>query len=135
MAEPTLATSTTTTTITYDKEQLRLMEEQCILVDTQDKPLGPVSKEKCHKTVNIRTGMLHRAFSVFLFNSKGQLLLQQRAKTKITFPEYWTNTCCSHPLHVEEELEEKENLGVKRAEIGRAVQQECRDRSRMPSSA
>jgi len=99
----------------YDEEQLRLMGEQCILVDTNDKPLGPISKEKCHKTANIRQGMLHRAFSVFLFNSKGELLLQQRAKTKITFPEYWTNTCCSHPLYVEEELEEKENLGVKRA--------------------
>jgi len=97
----------------YDEEQVRLLSEQCILVDTNDHPLGPVSKEKSHKTGNIRDGMLHRAFSVFLFNSKGELLLQQRAKAKITFPAYWTNTCCSHPLYVKAELEEKENLGVK----------------------
>jgi isopentenyl-diphosphate delta-isomerase type 1 len=43
-------------------------------------------------------GKLHRAFSVMLFNSEGKLLLQQRAKEKITFPSVWTNTCCSHPL-------------------------------------
>jgi len=99
----------------YDEDQLRMLGEQCILVDLNDKPLGPVSKEKSHKAVNIRDGMLHRAFSVFLFNSKGELLLQQRAKAKITFPAYWTNTCCSHPLHVKDEMEEKENLGVKLA--------------------
>jgi len=101
----------------YDEEQLRLLGEQCILVDTNDHPLGPISKEKSHKSKNIRDGMLHRAFSVFLFNTKGELLLQQRAKSKITFPAYWTNTCCSHPLYVKEELEEKENLGVKLAAI------------------
>ena len=44
-------------------------------------------------------GALHRAFSVFLFNEEGKLLLQQRAADKITFPEVWTNTCCSHPLY------------------------------------
>lgn len=44
-------------------------------------------------------GILHRAFSVFLFDSKNRLLLQQRAKSKITFPSVWTNTCCSHPLY------------------------------------
>lgn len=47
---------------------------------------------------NIDKGLLHRAFSVFLFDSKGRLLLQQRAPEKITFPGMWTNTCCSHPL-------------------------------------
>ena len=44
-------------------------------------------------------GLLHRAFSVFLFNGKNELLLQQRAKSKITFPGVWTNSCCSHPLY------------------------------------
>jgi isopentenyl-diphosphate delta-isomerase len=44
-------------------------------------------------------GLLHRAFSVFLFNSENKLLLQQRAASKITFPKVWTNTCCSHPLY------------------------------------
>lgn len=49
---------------------------------------------------NIDKGLLHRAFSVFLFNDKNELLLQQRATEKITFPDMWTNTCCSHPLAV-----------------------------------
>ena len=49
---------------------------------------------------NINEGLLHRAFSVFLFDSKNRLLLQQRASEKITFPGMWTNTCCSHPLGV-----------------------------------
>lgn len=57
-----------------------------------------------HLNVNIDKGMLHRAFSTFLFNSEGKLLLQKRADTKITFPDCWTNTCCSHPLfNIEEE--------------------------------
>ena len=47
---------------------------------------------------NIDQGLLHRAFSVFLFDSQNRLLLQQRATEKITFPDMWTNTCCSHPL-------------------------------------
>ena len=59
--------------------------------------------------------MLHRAFSVFLFNTRGELLLQQRSDAKITFPGHWTNTCCSHPLSVAGELEETEAMGVKRA--------------------
>lgn len=49
---------------------------------------------------NIDKGLLHRAFSVFLFDSNNKLLLQQRAAEKITFPNMWTNTCCSHPLDV-----------------------------------
>ena len=49
---------------------------------------------------NIDRGLLHRAFSVFLFDDQNRLLLQQRATEKITFPDMWTNTCCSHPLAV-----------------------------------
>lgn len=49
---------------------------------------------------NIDKGLLHRAFSVFLFDSQNRLLLQQRATEKITFPDMWTNTCCSHPLGI-----------------------------------
>lgn len=67
---------------------------------------------------NIDKGLLHRAFSVFLFNDKNELLLQQRATEKITFPDMWTNTCCSHPLMIPGET--GSNLaecveGVKRA--------------------
>lgn len=53
-----------------------------------------------HLMTNINEGLLHRAFSVFLFDSQNRLLLQQRASEKITFPDMWTNTCCSHPLGV-----------------------------------
>ena len=52
---------------------------------------------------NINKGLLHRAFSVFLFDSQNRLLLQQRADAKITYPDMWTNTCCSHPLNYPEE--------------------------------
>ena len=53
-----------------------------------------------HLMKNIDEGLLHRAFSVFLFDSNNRLLLQQRASEKITFPDMWTNTCCSHPLGI-----------------------------------
>ncbi|KAJ2438065.1 isopentenyl-diphosphate delta-isomerase idi1 [Coemansia sp. RSA 2424] len=99
----------------YDEEQVRLMGEMCILVDRDDKAIGAASKKTCHLMDNIATGMLHRAFSVFLFNSRNELLLQQRATEKITFPDCYTNTCCSHPLAVPSELEEAEQIGVKRA--------------------
>lgn len=62
---------------------------------------------------SINAGLLHRAFSVFLFRPKdGRLLLQKRADEKITFPGMWTNTCCSHPLSIRAELEEKDQAGV-----------------------
>jgi len=103
----------------YDEEQIRLMEEVCIVLDRDDNPIGSASKKVCacslgchwqmhidltllvgHLTKNIDQGLLHRAFSVFLFDSQNRLLLQQRASEKITFPDMWTNTCCSHPLGV-----------------------------------
>ncbi|MCJ1454830.1 isopentenyl-diphosphate delta-isomerase idi1 [Mycoblastus sanguinarius] len=84
----------------YDEEQIRLMEEVCIVLDENDVPIGSASKKVCHLMKNIDDGLLHRAFSVFLFDSNNRLLLQQRASEKITFPDMWTNTCCSHPLGV-----------------------------------
>ena len=68
-----------------------------------------------HLMENINKGLLHRAFSAFVFRpSDGKLLLQQRASEKITFPDMWTNTCCSHPLDdFEEEKIEKDQLGVR----------------------
>jgi len=67
---------------------------------------------------NIDKGLLHRAFSVFLFDSNNRLLLQQRASEKITFPDMWTNTCCSHPLGIPGETGvtmQESIMGVKRA--------------------
>mmetsp|Transcript_15550 Transcript_15550/g.25903 ORF Transcript_15550/g.25903 Transcript_15550/m.25903 type:complete len:735 (+) Transcript_15550:52-2256(+) len=77
-----------------------MKKDQCILCDEADTIVGNCSKYEAHvfDKTNIR-GKLHRAFSVFLFNSEGKLLLQQRAESKVTFPRVWTNTCCSHPLY------------------------------------
>ncbi|KAJ2921790.1 hypothetical protein H1R20_g15304, partial [Candolleomyces eurysporus] len=99
----------------YDAEQSRLMDERCILVDEQDNAIGAMDKKTCHLMENIDKGLLHRAFSAFIFRpSDGKLLLQQRATEKITFPDMWTNTCCSHPLDdFEEEKIEQDQLGVR----------------------
>lgn len=67
------------------------MEEQVILVDQQDNPRGLMPKMEAHEKAE-----LHRAFSVFIFNEKNELMLQQRAKHKYHSPLLWTNTCCSH---------------------------------------
>ena len=67
------------------------MEEQVILVDEQDNPIGLMPKLEAHQKA-----VLHRAFSVFILNVKGELMLQQRAKHKYHSPGLWTNTCCSH---------------------------------------
>ncbi|CCK71568.1 isopentenyl-diphosphate delta-isomerase IDI1 KNAG_0H01540 [Huiozyma naganishii CBS 8797] len=88
-----------------DEEQVRLMAENCIVVDWDDTVVGAGTKRACHRMENIAKGLLHRAFSCFLFNSRGELLLQRRASEKITFPMLWTNTCCSHPLCVEDEMD------------------------------
>ena len=102
-------------TSTLDSTQVQLLAEECILVDESDKVVGSDTKKNCHLNVHIEAGKLHRAFSVFLFNSEGKLLLQQRSKAKITFPECFTNTCCSHPLYRPEELQEKDFIGVRNA--------------------
>ncbi|KAF2863696.1 isopentenyl-diphosphate delta isomeras-like protein 1 [Piedraia hortae CBS 480.64] len=102
----------------YDEEQIRLMDEVCIVLDNDDSPIGTATKKTCHLMDNINKGLLHRAFSCFLFDSKNRLLLQQRAAEKITFPDMWTNTCCSHPLGVASEMGstlEAAVAGVKRA--------------------
>jgi isopentenyl-diphosphate Delta-isomerase len=67
--------------------------EQLILVDDHDREIGFKAKTDCH-TGN---GVLHRAFSIFVFNSENELLLQQRSRSKMLWPGYWSNTCCSHP--------------------------------------
>jgi farnesyl-diphosphate farnesyltransferase/isopentenyl-diphosphate delta-isomerase type 1 len=82
--------------------QLDFMEKDTVLVlDEKDNVIGSESKRASHEFLSKQPrGVLHRAFSVFIFDeSTGELLLQQRASSKITFPSVWTNTCCSHPLH------------------------------------
>jgi len=116
--EPKMHLSASVDLDAYDEEQVRLMEERCILIDDQDRAYGEDSKKTCHLMSNISKGLLHRAFSVFLFRpSDGRLLLQQRAAEKITFPGMWTNTCCSHPLSIRSELVEEQQNGVKAAAI------------------
>lgn len=68
------------------------MKEFVDLVDQNDQKLGLMEKQQAHVA-----GLLHRAFSVFIFNSKGELMIQQRAANKYHSPTLWTNTCCSHP--------------------------------------
>ena len=63
-----------------------------ILVDEKDNQIGVGEKLKVHQE-----GRLHRAFSILIFNPKGEMLLQKRASTKYHCPGLWTNTCCSHP--------------------------------------
>ncbi|KPP67405.1 isopentenyl-diphosphate Delta-isomerase 1-like [Scleropages formosus] len=98
-----------------DPKQVQLLSEMCILTDGDDRRIGADTKKNCHLNSNIDKGLLHRAFSVFLFNSEEKLLLQQRSDAKITFPGCFTNTCCSHPLHTSMELEEQDAIGVRRA--------------------
>ncbi len=75
-------------------------QEKVILVDENDLPLGSMDKMEVHQK-----GLLHRAFSVFIFNEQQELLLQQRAFSKYHSAGLWTNTCCSHPREQETVME------------------------------
>jgi len=88
------------------------MEEQVVLVNQKDEVLGLMEKQQAH--IN---GLLHRAFSVFLFNDNGEMLLQKRASGKYHSPGQWTNAVCSHPRNGETYVEAanrrvKEELGI-----------------------
>tara|TARA_X000000368_G_C22716816_1_gene573498 strand:+ start:105 stop:614 length:510 start_codon:yes stop_codon:yes gene_type:complete len=74
--------------------------ERVVLVDEKDNPLGTMEKMEAHEK-----GVLHRAFSVFIFNNNGEMLLQQRAFSKYHSGGLWTNTCCSHPREGEKTIE------------------------------
>ena len=76
------------------------MVEEVILVDENDNEIGLMEKMEAHEKA-----LLHRAFSVFVFNKKGELLLQQRAIHKYHSGGLWTNTCCSHPRKGEEVIQ------------------------------
>jgi len=75
-------------------------EEKVVLVDLQDYQLGTMGKMEAHEK-----GELHRAFSIFILNSNGELLLQQRALEKYHSPGLWTNACCSHQREGESNLQ------------------------------
>ena len=75
------------------------MEEQVILVDENDNQIGLMPKMEAHEKA-----LLHRAFSVFVLNEKGEMMLQQRAHSKYHSPGLWTNTCCSHQRDGEDNI-------------------------------
>ena len=78
--------------ISISKKRSTKIMELVVLVDKNDNPIGYMEKQEAHLK-----GLLHRAFSVFVFNSKNELLLQKRALDKYHSGGLWTNTCCSHP--------------------------------------
>ena len=77
-----------------------MTEEEVILVNEKDEQIGTMPKLEAHKKA-----VLHRAFSVFILNDNGELLLQQRAASKYHSPMLWTNTCCSHQREGESNIE------------------------------
>lgn len=77
-----------------------MKEEQVILVDQKDRQIGLMPKMEAHEK-----GLLHRAFSVFVFNERKELMIQQRALSKYHSPGLWTNTCCSHQREGETNIE------------------------------
>jgi len=90
-----------------------MAKEEVILVDKKDRPIGIMEKMEAHQS----GGILHRAFSAFVFNKNNELLLQRRALSKYHSGGLWTNTCCSHPRPGEETIEAgkrrmKEELGI-----------------------
>ncbi|MDP6994499.1 MAG: isopentenyl-diphosphate Delta-isomerase [Woeseiaceae bacterium] len=100
-------TSTTSRIVSSEDESL-------ILVDADDRQTGRLDKAECHNG----DGILHRAFSIFLFDDQGNLLLQKRARGKRLWPGYWSNSCCSHPrdgetldVAVERRLEDELHTG------------------------
>lgn len=89
------------------------MKEEVILVNEADEQIGVMEKMEAHEK-----GLLHRAFSVFIFNTKGEMLLQQRALNKYHSGGLWTNACCSHPRPGEDTLQAAqrrlmEEMGIK----------------------
>lgn len=77
----------------YNDEIISLDNDPLILVNHQDEVIGSMEKADCH----LGKGHLHRAFSIFIFNQAGDVLLQKRSQQKFLWPTYWSNACCSHP--------------------------------------
>ncbi len=98
------------------EEVVSFCDEPLILVDSEDQVLGYLDKISCHEG----EGKLHRAFSAFVFNSKGELLIQQRHLSKMLSGGFWANSCCSHPrkgesMDVAVERRLQEELGLELA--------------------
>ncbi|UJR31982.1 hypothetical protein I4U23_019455 [Adineta vaga] len=106
----------------YDPQQVSLLYEPLMVVDENDQIIGEVTKKDAHLLENIEgeQSLVHRAFSFFLFDNSttpSRLILQQRSSEKITYPSLWANTCCSHPLYNDIEMNGID--GVKHAVIRR----------------
>lgn len=98
----------------HSRNVVSFNDEPLVLVDEHDQEIGFLDKASAHQG----RGLLHRAFSLFVFNYKGELLLQQRATSKRLWPGFWSNTCCSHPRRgeaIDEAIERRlgEELGMR----------------------
>lgn len=105
----------------YDPVQYATFTQNLLLVDEQDKVLQHLDKKTTHSWsyINGETAKPHRAFSIFLFNKHGEMLLQQRSHKKITWPLFWSNTCCSHPTSDDSMAASKQDaLGRFKFEMG-----------------
>lgn len=80
------------------EKTVSFIDEPLILVDQHDKIIGHEIKDTCHQG----EGKLHRAFSIFLLDSQNRLILQKRSSSKLLWPGFWTNSCCSHPRQGED---------------------------------
>ncbi|MEJ2582610.1 MAG: isopentenyl-diphosphate Delta-isomerase [Acidobacteriota bacterium] len=100
--------------VSSEFEAVSSEDEELILVDESDRVIGHLPKGACHDGV----GVLHRAFSIFIFNLAGELLLQRRSSEKRLWPLFWSNSCCSHPrfgetMDVAVERRLQQELGIK----------------------
>jgi isopentenyl-diphosphate Delta-isomerase len=107
-------------------KQVSFDDEPLILVDSNDREVGNLNKVACHEG----EGVLHRAFSVFILNGSGKVLLQQRSQSKKLWPLYWSNSCCSHPrrgedIHEAADRRIMQELGIE-AELTRHYEFEYR---------
>jgi len=101
-------------------QPLDAASEQLCLVDQNDEIIGNLAKDACHFGAGIR----HRAFSLHVMNSRGQFLIQKRSELKMLWPQFWSNSCCSHP-RLGETVEEAVKRRAKE-ELGLAVDPEFR---------
>ncbi|KAF9810966.1 hypothetical protein SFRURICE_001489 [Spodoptera frugiperda] len=108
-----------------DVQAASLKNDMCLLVDERDNVIGTANKRECHRVGPDGMVPLHRAFSVLMFNSAGELLVQKRASQKVTYPNAITNTCCSHPLLIDGVPEDVTTAAIRRLneELGIPKQQ------------